>query len=243
MRRIIPPSLYKNMKINGYTIETDPDFPIEERFNLIVPLNYILGEDRRLKIYCYESTLDLAEEFAEKWADNCFDNACFDWIYARFEPRISSWGYETDPRRKYIWLYNFELTDEADIDLSLIRGDSRMLVNSREVKNKTTFDLDMLSLERLRYSATVLDGVVVSIAAENMRFDERTTEIGCETHPQYRGIGLAASNIALLSRELLLTNDTVQYNCTCRNEGSRTLAEKVGFSQVGRSYYLTCYLK
>lgn len=243
MRRIFRPLFINIMRIDGYTIETDPDFPIEERFNLLVPLNYTVGNDGRLKIYCYESTLDLAEEFARKWAKNCFDDACFEWIYDRFEPIITSWGYETDIRRKYIWLHNLEVKDEADIDLSLIRSDSRMLVNPREIKNKTTFDFDMLALEQLRYSASVIDGAVVSIAAENMRFDEKTTEIGCETHPKYRGMGLAASNIALLSRELLLTNDTVQYNCTCRNEKSRLLAERVGFSEVGRSYYLTCYLK
>ena len=96
MRRIFRPLFINIMRIDGYTIETDPDFPIEERFNLLVPLNYTVGNDGRLKIYCYESTLDLAEEFARKWAKNCFDDACFEWIYDRFEPIITSWGYETD---------------------------------------------------------------------------------------------------------------------------------------------------
>ena len=214
------------MTINRYTIEADPDFPIQERFNVLVPLNFTLSRDGDLSIWCYESTAELAQRFADGYAGI-----------------VDSWGYAADIKRKGLWLYNFETRDESDLDTSLIREDSQMLGNWKKFRNKTTFDLDMQAMQYLRCAVTVQDGDIVSIAGENMRFDEAVTEIGCETNPHYRRQGMAVSNVVLLTQKLLEDNNSVQYNCSCRNATSRGVAERAGFTEVGRSFYLTCYQK
>ena len=234
------------MTINRYTIEADPDFPIQERFNVLVPLNFMLSTDGNLDIWCYESTAELAQRFADEFADEderLFSDEAFDWIYREYADTVDSWGYAADEKRRGVWLYNFEARDESDLDLSLIREDSMMLGDFRKYKNKTTFNLEMQARQYLRCAVTVQEDAVVSIAGENMRFDEAVTEIGCETNPHYRRQGMAVSNVVLLTQKLLEDNNRVQYNCSCRNDTSRGVAERAGFTQVGRSYYLTCYQK
>ena len=234
------------MIINRYTIEADPDFPIQERFNVLVPLNYNLTNDGNLSIWCYESTAELAQRFADEYADDddrLFSDDAFDWIYREYADIVDSWGYAPDIRRKGVWLYNYEARDESELDTSLVREDSRMLGDWRKFKNKTSFDLDMQARQYLRCAVTVQDGCIVSIAGENMRFDEAVTEIGCETNPGFRRQGMAVSNVVLLTQKLLEDNNKVQYNCSCRNETSRGVAERAGFTQTGRSFYMTCYQK
>ena len=234
------------MLINRCTIEADPDFPIQERFNVLVPLNFALSADGDLDIWCYESTRELAQRFADGFAADdgrLFSDEAFDWIYREYADIVDSWGYAADMKRKGLWLYNFEARDESDLDLSLIRDDSQMLGDWRKFKNKTTFDLDMQARQYLRCAVTVQDGDIVSIAGENMRFDEAVTEIGCETNPHCRCQGMAVSNVVMLTQKLLEDNNRVQYNCSCRNVTSRGVAERAGFTQVGRSFYLTCYQK
>ena len=234
------------MTINRYTIEADPDFPIQERFNVLVPLNFTLSRDGDLSIWCYESTAELAQRFADGFAGDdgqLFSEEAFDWIYREYAGIVDSWGYAADIKRKGLWLYNFETRDESDLDTSLIREDSQMLGNWKKFRNKTTFDLDMQARQYLRCAVTVQDGDIVSIAGENMRFDEAVTEIGCETNPHYRRQGMAVSNVVLLTQKLLEDNNRVQYNCSCRNATSRGVAERAGFTEVGRSFYLTCYQK
>ena len=234
------------MIINKYTIEADPDFPIQERFNVLVPLNFTLASDGKLSIWCYESTAALAQSFADNFAgseEELFSDDSFDWIYREYANIIDSWGYAADLKRKGVWLFNYEARDESELDTSLIREDSLMLGDWRKYRNKTTFNLDMQARQYLRCAVTVQDGDIVSIAGENMRFDEAVTEIGCETNPHYRCQGMAASNVVLLTQKLLEDNNRVQYNCSCKNRTSQGIAERAGFTQVGKSYYLTCYQK
>ena len=101
MRRIFRPLFINIMRIDGYTIKPIRIFRSKSGQLLLVPLNYTVGNDGRLKIYALRKHPDLAEN-SRKWAKNCFDDACFDWIYDRFEPIITSWGYETDIRRIYL---------------------------------------------------------------------------------------------------------------------------------------------
>lgn len=92
---------------------------------------------------------------------------------------------------------------------------------------------------------TVIDGKIVSAAAENPIFGEAnegdTIDIGVETDMMYRGCGYGASNVAAISECILDKGKKVSYIAGSRNASSIRLAEKVGFTAIGKEYQCVLY--
>ena len=89
---------------------------------------------------------------------------------------------------------------------------------------------------------TVLDGRIVSAAAENPHDPSDTViDIGVETAEGYEGHGYAASNVASLAYYLLDPGMTVTYIAEDNNPASLRVAEKVGFTPWERELRVVAY--
>lgn len=227
-------------------LKIEPNIPIEEKFNILIPIDYTLDEKGAFTVTAYESFKHFAEEFIKKFAPenggDPFGNDAMEWLYRTSEQDLKELGYTADRKRMNVWVKNYDLTQRDKLDESLIRADSELLDPEKKYKNLTTFDLDDRFDMEQTACGTLQNGQLVSIAAENTSFDDDgSTEISTETAPQYRGHGYAKSNVALISKQLLKEYSKINYKCTRYNVKSQAVAEAVGFDYRGRSFYLCAY--
>ena len=227
-------------------IRFEDDFPLENRFDVIIPISFSLrgGE---ISIEAYECVRDIAEEFEQKFGSDPFSADSLEWLDGNLRSFCADRGYEPDSAGEvmYEYLYDGEKRDMSDV----IMPSSVMLASDHGFESALECDIDLgedpfgeYPFEYVGFG-TVIDGVIVSVCSENPQLaDENETEVGVETHPDHRGQGYAASNLASACDYLARRGQKVFYKCEESNIASRKTAEKAGMMLYSKSYHYPCYL-
>ena len=201
---------------------------------MIVPM-LIWQENGSLRIEAYDGVRRVAEEFERLFSRHPFSRAALDWLYEHLTSYCTDHGYSPEAYGKYRWYREFIFTEKctSEVQPSTFKWEGEPGLSG------LLLDLDP---QWLTY-VTVDDGVIVSAARVNEYDpDVSSPEITVETAVEYRGKGYGASNVLALSRALAENGERARYVCSRYNRGSAKLAEKAGFSEIGRFYAFTAYL-
>lgn len=113
---------------------------------------------------------------------------------------------------------------------------------------------DMQSLRNCTSQEIILDGegdvcavsveghrIVACAAINDTVFEDGALEVSVECVPERRNEGRATACVAALTRELLNQGYAVRYHCRSRNDVSRHIAQKLGFTHAGIRYSFVFY--
>lgn len=205
--------------------------------NKTVPFEFELSEDCEILIRTLPSLADFAESFEKRYIGNYFSRNAIDEIRKNCYHTIVELGFKEDISSGYcIFEYS---SDGIVINPKLIRPNSKIinLIEKSNFDKKILFDVrDSIRIGGI--ASVTLDGnTIISVAAANiMRDNGGQTEITTETAVGYRGRGLSASNVALLSLELQKRGKNAVYKCRNTNHASIAVAEKVGLKRTKTTY-------
>ena len=224
-------------------IENDREI-FEAGYPGIVP--FLLEEYRgKASIEVYAGAEDMAREYLARYGSRLFSKEALSFIARSLDGYLLENGYERDAVGETLYYYQYEMTDKASLELSLVRDNTYRLTSSllKKVRsNFTTFSLSELLDKRLESFVSVEDGAVVAIASVNERLKKGSVlEVTVETSPRYRQKGYALSNVTALCRYLLDKDITVAYCCRNTHTKSNRVAKRVGFDRVGRFYAVSAY--
>lgn len=225
-------------------LRREDDFPLREGFDLVIPIGitHVFGSEPVITYY------DAAKDIA-LWLDSLPCEVLFsEKVISELEARISSlgelsdhaFGDNDDGKSSYL----FRLDSKDNLNKELILESTVLLLEDDTRENMTDCDLYQSGLACF---GTVIDGRIVSAAAENPLFGEaddgNVIDIGVETADVYKGNGYGASNTAALAEYLLDRGKKVSYIAGEGNIASIKIAEKVGFAVYGREYQCAMYKK
>lgn len=214
----------------------------EDGYLMIVPFLMTEYEDT-LEVEIYSGVKRAVKRFLKKYGDRVFSDEALSELNAELEKYSSSHGYEGEEHERLRWYYSYSMKNIEKLDTSAIFASSIKIEDER-FENLTTLDVIENLEKNIPMFASIVDGKIVSMACVNECGEEqRMLEITVETAPEYRGKGFARSNTAALAKYLLENGYSVAYCCSRYNEGSRRIAESLGFDFVGRFYAYNAYRK
>lgn len=224
-------------------IENDYEI-FEAGYPGIVP--FLMEEYRgEVSLEVYAGAENMAREFLSRYGGRLFSKDALSFIARSLDGYLLAHGYGRDTVGETLYYYQYEMTDKAALDLSLIKDGTHRLTASllkRLLENRTTFSFPELLDKKLTAFVAVEDGVAVAIATVNERLHKgRVLEVTVETAPQYRQRGYALSTVTALSAYLLDRGATVAYCCRNTHVKSNRVAKRVGFTRVGRFYAVSAY--
>ncbi len=211
-------------------------------YPMIVPfLVSEYGEDLELEVY--SGVKRIAKRFVKKYGKDIFSDEALALINEELENYAVSHGYEGETHERLRWYYSFSMRSAENLDISAILPSS-VKIEEDVFENLTTLDVGENLEKNIPIFATLEDGKIVSMACVNEYGEgQKMLEITVETAPEYRKKGYARSNTAALAKFLLENGYSVAYCCSRYNEGSRRIAESLGFDFVGRFYAYNAYRK
>ena len=210
--------------------------PLLEGEELVFPLGLVLSKGER-SITAYPSFAKEAELLASLSEDSLFSEETATLLIERVSSRLAPLGYGVELHTATA----FSLTHREAVRREVIGPETEALLPDMPYENLTDCQPDPLNEGYLCFG-TVLDGRVVSAAAENPHAtDDTVIDIGVETASGYEGNGYAASNIAALAYYLLDPGMTVTYIAEDNNPASLRVAEKVGFTPTEKELRLLAY--
>jgi hypothetical protein len=205
----------------------EEETPLTEGFEPIFPVGVTLTAEGDRTVTAFPSCRDAAEYLDALPAEELFTSATQEALLAMLDERLAAWGYcgITVPSTAY------RLTDRQQINRNVLLPSSEVLLPDHGYENLTDCDPSNFIREDTLCFGTVIDGKILSGAAENPHAEGDTViDIGVETAEGYEGNGYAASNVAALSYYLLDPGMTVTYTAIDYNKPSCRVAEKVGFT-------------
>lgn len=211
-------------------------------YPMIVPfLVTEYGED--LEIEVYSGVKRLARRHIKRYADDIFSDESLAAINEELEKYAASHGYEGESHERLRWYYSFSMRNAENLDTTAILPSS-VKIEDDNFENLTTIEVKENLEKNIPTFATVENGKIVSLACVNEYTEgQRMLEITVETALGYRKKGYARSNTAALAKFLIENGYSVAYCCSRYNEGSRRIAESLGFDLVGRFYAYNAYRK
>ncbi len=212
-----------------------------EEYGMIIPLSAVL-ENGKLSIHAYREA-----EQAARWLDAQTDLTALtaevrQTVDRMLRPIVREMGYE--PEDGYVQQIGYVYRAEriGQIQSELIRPDTVLYERKNDHVCLTETVLDAESDACLIY-ATMRGNEVLSFA--NLNGDDgEVADIGTESARGYEGQGLAASNVAALTLDLLRKGRArVIYVALSDNPASCRVAEKVGFLRAAEEYNYVCFLR
>lgn len=220
-------------------IITDPGYALAGKFDPMLPLGLTLTTDGVRTVTTFDETRDAAEYLDSLPEDEIFTEKTKKHLIGLLGDRMSDFGYDTE----VVFTTEYVLDNRLDVDRSVIRTDTEPLLPEHGYENLTECEPDPLG-EGLLCFGTVIDGKIVSAAAENPHSpDDTVIDIGVETADGHTGNGYGASNIASLAYYLLDPEMKVTYIVEDDNIASVRIAEKVGFAPGTRELRVVCRKK
>lgn len=193
----------------------------------------------------YAGAEEAARVYLARYEGRLFSKEALSFVARSLDRYLLANRYERDTVGETLYYDQYELTDDASLEPSLINGATHRLTASLLKgikKNLTTFSLDELLAKRLAAFVVVEEGAVVAIATVNERLKRgRVLEVTVETAPRFRQKGYALSTVTALSAYLLDKGATVAYCCRHTHTKSKRVARRVGFVPVGRFYAVSAY--
>ncbi len=206
---------------------------------LVFPLGLTLSADKGKTVTACPEAKDAAEYLEGLDEAEIFTENTKSVLSGMLFERFSELGYDTE----IVFSTEFILKSRDKVARSLILPSSEPLLPENQYENLTDCQPDPLG-EGLLCFGTVIDGRIVSAAAENPHFsDDGVVDIGVETAEGYEGNGYAASNVASLAYYLLDPGVFVTYIADDENRASLRVAEKVGFTPETKELRVICCLK
>ena len=196
-----------------------------------------------LEIEVYSGVKRTVKRFLKRFGADVFSDEALTAVNEELERYANAHGYEGETHERLRWYYSFALRSKESLDSSAVLEPSTMIEDD-SLENLTTLDVKENLEKGIPMFATVVDGKIVSMACVNEYGDgQKMLEITVESAPEYRRKGYACSNTAALAGFLLENGYSVAYCCSRYNEGSRRIAESLGFEKVGRFYAYNAYRK
>lgn len=211
-------------------------------YPMIVPfLITEYGDDLELEVY--SGVKKLSKRIVKKYGKDIFSDEALLCLNEELEKYANFHGYEGEKHERLRWYYSFSMRSAEKLGISAILPSS-IQIKDETCENLTTLEVRENLKKNIPMFATVEDGKIVSMACVNEYGDgQKMLEITVETVPAYRKKGYARSNTAALAKFLLENGYSVAYCCSRYNEGSRRIAESLGFDLVGRFYAYNAYRK
>ncbi len=211
-------------------------------YPMIVPfLVESYGDD--LEIEVYSGVKRLAKRYVKRYGKDIFSDEALAALNEELEKYALSHGYEGETHERLRWYYSFSMRSTENLDISAILPSS-VKIEDESLENLTTLDVKENIEKNIPMFATVVDSKIVSMACVNEYGEgQKMLEITVETAPEYRRRGYARSNTAALAKYLVENGYSVAYCCSRYNEGSRRIAESLGFDLDGRFYAYNAYRK
>lgn len=196
-----------------------------------------------LEIEVYSGVKRLVKRHVKRYADAIFSDDSLSLINEELEKYADAHGYEGERHERLRWYHSFSMKNVENLDITAILPSS-VKIEEDDLENLTTIDVKENLEKKIPTFASLVDGKIVSLACVNEYGQgQRMLEITVETAPDYRKKGYARSNTAALAKFLLENSYSVAYCCSRYNEGSRRIAESLGFDLNGRFYAYNAYRK
>ena len=206
----------------------------------LVPIEVTI-RNGEVEIYTFEKTYEIARQFEARFKNDPFSREAISFLDTMLKPCVEDWGYFTDD------IYENDIISFIDekIDEKSIQPTTKKLKKASKYENLTEYDLvDLPNASHECYFATVLDGKIVSICEMNTEgVFVGATEINIFTSEEYRSKGYAISNLTAMTKYLRSKGKRVAYTTRSDNYASISLAKRVGFKEIARTFYYVCYKK
>lgn len=211
-------------------------------YPMIVPF-LVTEQGGDLEIEVYSGVKRLVKRHVKKYRNDIFSDESLSLINEELEGYADAHGYEGEAHERLRWYYSFSMRSAEKLDTAAILPSS-VKIEDDGLENLTTIEVNENLEKNIPTFATVEDGKIVSLACVNeYTKGQRMLEITVETAPDYRKKGYARSNTAALAKHLIENGYSVAYCCSRYNDGSRRIAESLGFDLVGRFYAYNAYRK
>ncbi len=212
-----------------FTLESDA--PLRKKEELIIPYTCIACVDGFVQWSAYPEAISHLKPIQNQLEQAPFAKETLLAVEECLCPYLAKYGYdreEDDIGRYYETLV-------APMDFVNPYPDNCILVDVHSIdryENLTEFTFDYS--DQLAY-VTVLDGKIVSIAAENPNSTMDFCEIYVETNPDFVHRGYAQKNVAALTAHRQKEGAEVCYRCATDHIASVHIAKKLGFAH--RDYF------
>ena len=210
--------------------------PLKRREELIIPYTCIVRATGKAQWSAYPDAIDCLLPMQDKLVSAPFATETLTEVEARLKSYLAQHGYERE--EEDFCRYYETLTAPADFSYTAARSVRLDYESFSRYENKTDFTFDYC--DQIAY-ATVVDGAIVSLAAENPNSTPDVCEIYTETHPDFRRRGYAKENVAALTAEKTKSGATVLYRCATDHIASWQIAKSLGFSHYDYFYCHNAY--
>ena len=212
---------------------------------IAVPVELYQPVDGELCVTVYPGLERVTDEFLRLFSEDPFSAEAIAWLKKCLTPFVGKYGMSPS-RDADVYFLDYRLTDRSDLAevrtlpaTELIDGHTDMTAWT----NATTHALEMDPDDPDDACAICRVGNTIAAYAALNDFpeEEDVREIHVECAPAYRKNGYATACTIRLADFLLARGYSVKYVCRHTNLASARVAEKAGFTLVGRKYSFVCY--
>lgn len=212
---------------------------------IAVPVELYQPVDGELCVTVYPGVESVAEEFLRLFSRDPFSADAIEWLKKCMTPFVGKYGMAPS-RDADVYFLDYRLTDRANLAevrtlhaTELIDGHTDMTAWTNATTHALEMDPDDPDDACAIYK---VENTVAAYAALNdFPEEEDVREIHVECAPAYRKKGYATACTVRLADFLLNRGYSVKYVCRHTNLASARVAEKAGFTLVGRKYSFVCY--
>lgn len=212
---------------------------------IAVPLEVYQPIGGEICLTVYPGWESVAEDFLRRFSDEPFSAESIDWLKRRLIPCVEKYGMSPS-RDADVYFLDYRLTDRSDLAEVRTLPATEMIDGHTDMTawtNATTHALEMDPDDPDDACAICRVGNTIAAYAALNDFpeEEDVREIHVECAPAYRKNGYATACTVRLADFLLSRGYSVKYVCRHTNLASARVAEKAGFTPVGRKYSFVCY--
>lgn len=212
---------------------------------IAVPWEMYQPQDGELRFTVYPGLEKVAEDFLKQGFADIFSAEAIAYLKKRLTPFVREYGHAPS-RDADVFFLDYRLQRDDALPLSLVLPGTERIDGTTDRSgwyNATTHALEMDPEDPEDVSAIyrIGDTVAAYAALNDFPEEEDVREIHVECAPAYRGKGYATSCTVKLSSLLQTMGYNVKYMCRHTNGASARVAEKAGFSLVGKKYSFVCY--
>ena len=210
-----------------------------------VPIEVYQPVDGELCVTVYPGLERVADEFLRLFSEDPFSDEAIEWLKKCLTPFVGKYGMSPS-RDADVYFLDYRMRERPALAKERILPDTELIDGHTDMsgwKNATTHELEMDPDDPDDACAVYRVGNTIAAYAALNDFpeEENVREIHVECAPAYRGKGYATSCTVCLSAFLLERGYSVKYVCRHTNLASARVAEKAGFTLVGRKYSFVCY--
>jgi RimJ/RimL family protein N-acetyltransferase len=212
---------------------------------IAVPVELYQPVDGELCVTVYPGLERVADEFLRLFSEDPFSDEAIEWLKKCLTPFVGKYGMSPS-RDADVYFLDYRMRERPALAKERLLSATELIDGSTDItgwKNATTHELEMDPDDPDDACAVYRVGNTIAAYAALNDFpeEENVREIHVECAPAYRGKGYATSCTVCLSAFLLERGYSVKYVCRHTNLASARVAEKAGFTLVGRKYSFVCY--